>query len=89
MNSKEFESTMDAFTELMLTQEHDEEYPEAELFKEFVHIVDVWMRESFRMGASGSGVPHVIEKLRSANNPLATATADAMQWSYRQGQGAR
>ncbi len=87
MNSKEFESTMDTFIKLMLTQEH-EGYPEPQ-FKEFVHIVDVWMRESYRNGASGSGVPHVIEKLRSANNPLATATADAMQWSYRQGQGAR
>lgn len=81
MNSKEFKSTMDTFTKLMLTQEHD---PEPE-YMGFVHIVDVWMRESFRMGASGSGVPHVIEKLRSANNPLATATADAMQWCYRQG----
>ena len=87
MNSKEFESTMDTFTKLMLTQEH-EGFPETE-FKGFVHIVDTWMRESFRMGASGSGVPHVIEKLRSANNPLATATADAMQWSYRQGKEAR
>ena len=85
MRSEEFKSMMDAFTKLMLTQEHD---PEAE-YMGFVHIVDVWMRESFRMGASGSGVPHVIAKLRSANNPLATATADAMQWSYRQGQNAR
>ena len=83
MNSKEFESTMDTFTEMMLTQEH-EGFPEAE-FRDWCHIVDVWMRESFKMGAMGSGVPLVIAKLRSTNNPLATATADAMQWSYRQG----
>lgn len=83
MKSEEFESTMDTFIKLMLTQEH-EGFPEAE-FKEFVRIVDVWMRESFNMGASGSGVPLVIAKLRSTNNPLATATADAMQWSYRKG----
>lgn len=83
MRSKEFESTMDTFTKLMLTQEH-EGFPETE-FKAFVHITDVWMRESFRMGAMGSGVPLVIAKLRSTNNPLATATADAMQWCYRQG----
>ena len=81
MQSEDFERTMTTFTGMMLTQEHE---PEAE-FKKFVHIVDVWMRESFKMGASGSGVPNVIEKLRTMNNPLATATADAMQWSYRQG----
>lgn len=81
MQSEDFERTMTTFTGMMLTQEHE---PEAE-FKEFVHVVDVWMRESFKMGAMGSGVPLVIAKLRSANNPLATATADAMQWCYRQG----
>lgn len=83
MKSEDFERTMTTFTVMMLTQEH-EGIPEAE-FKGFVHIVDVWMRESFKMGAMGSGVPLVIAKLRSTNNPLATATADAMQWSYRQG----
>lgn len=81
MRSEDFERTMTTFTAMMLSQEHE---PEAE-FKGFVHIVDVWMRESFRMGASGSSVPNVIEKLRTMNNPLATATADAMQWCYRQG----
>lgn len=85
MNSKEFESTMDAFIKLMLTQEHD---PEPE-YMGFVHIVDVWMRESYRNGAMGSGVPHVIAKLRSANNPLCDALANAMQWSYKQGLKAR
>lgn len=85
MKSEEFESTMDTFTKLMLTQEHE---PEAE-FKEFVHVVDVWMRESFKMGAMGSDVPLVIAKLRSTNNPLATATADALQWSFRQGLESR
>ena len=83
MRSKEFESTMDTFTKLMLTQEH-EGFPETE-FKAFAHITDVWMRESYRNGAMGSSVPHVIAKLRSANNPLCDALANAMQWSYRQG----
>lgn len=87
MRSKEFESTMDAFTKLMLTQEH-EGFPETE-YKAFVHITDVWMRESYRNGASGSSVPNVIEKLRTMNNPLCDALANAMQWSYRQGQNAR
>lgn len=87
MQSEDFERTMTTFTGMMLTQEH-EGFPEAE-FRDWCHIVDTWMRESFRMGASGSGVPHVIAKLRSANNPLAEAIANAMQWSYRQGQGAR
>lgn len=87
MRSKEFESTMDAFTKLMLAQEH-EGFPETE-FTAFVHITDVWMRESYRNGAMGSSVPHVIAKLRSANNPLCDALANAMQWSYRQGQNAR
>ena len=87
MNSKEFESTMDTFTKLMLTQEH-EGFPETE-FEQFVHITDTWMRESYRNGAMGSGVPHVTAKLRSANNPLCDALANAMQWSYRQGQEAR
>ena len=84
MNIKEFESTMDTFTKLMLTQEHEGEFPETE-YKAFVHITDVWMRESYRNGAMGSGVPNVIEKLRTMNNPLSLATADAMQWCYRQG----
>lgn len=84
MNSKEFESTMDTFIKLMLTQEHDEEYPETE-FEAFVHVTDTWMRESYRNGAMGSGVPHVIAKLRSATNPLCDALANAMQWSYRKG----
>lgn len=87
MNSKEFESTMDAFIKLMLTQEH-EGFPKAE-FEQFVHITDTWMRESYRNGAMGSGVPHVIAKLRSANNPLCDALANAMQWSYEQGLKAR
>lgn len=87
MNSKEFESTMDAFIKLMLTQEH-EGFPKAE-FEQFVHITDTWMRESYRNGAMGSGVPHVIAKLRSANNPLCDALANAMQWSYKQGLKAR
>lgn len=87
MQSEDFERTMTTFTGMMLSQEH-EGIPEAE-FKKFIHIVDVWMRESFKMGAMGSSVPNVIEKLRSANNPLCDALANAMQWSYRQGQNAR
>lgn len=87
MKSEEFESTMDTFIKLMLTQEH-EGFPEAE-FAAFVHITDVWMRESYCNGAMGSGVPHVIAKLRSANNPLCDALANAMQWSYKQGLKAR
>lgn len=83
MQSEDFERTMDTFTKLMLTQEH-EGFPETE-FKAFLHITDVWMRESYRNGAMGSSVPHVIAKLRSANNPLCDALANAMQWSYRKG----
>lgn len=83
MKSEDFERTMDTFTKLMLTQEH-EGFPETE-FKAFLHITDVWMRESYRNGAMGSSVPHVIAKLRSANNPLCDALANAMQWSYRKG----
>ena len=81
MQSEEFKSMMTTFTGMMLSQEHE---PEAQ-FNGYVHILNQWMMESFNMGASGSGVPNVIEKLRTMNNPLATATADAMQWSYRQG----
>lgn len=81
MRSKDFERTMTTFTAMMLTQEHE---PETQ-FDDYVHILTEWMRESYKKGASGSGVPNVIEKLRSTNNPLALATADAMQWSYRQG----
>lgn len=83
MRSEDFERTMTTFTGMMLSQEH-EGIPEAE-FKKFIHIVDVWMRESYRNGAMGSSVPHVIAKLRSANNSLCDALANAMQWSYRKG----
>ena len=31
----------------------------------------------------------LIEKMESANNPLATAIASAMRWSYKQGTMAR
>lgn len=81
MRSEEFKSMMTTFTDMMLSQEHE---PEAQ-FNGYVHILTEWMRESYEKGASGSSVPNVIEKLRTMNNPLATATADAMQWSYRQG----
>lgn len=81
MRSEDFERTMTTFTVMMLSQEHE---PEAQ-FDGYVRILTEWMRESYEKGASGSDVPNVIEKLRTMNNPLATATADAMQWSYRQG----
>ena len=83
MRSEDFKRMMATFTDMMLTQEH-EGFPKAE-FEGFVHVVDTWMRESYEKGASGSSVPNVIEKLRTMNNPLALATADAMQWCYRQG----
>ena len=81
MRSEDFERTMTTFTGMMLSQEHE---PEAQ-FNDYVHVLTEWMRESYEKGASGSGVPNVIEKLRTMNNPLAFATADAMQWCYRQG----
>lgn len=85
MKSEDFKRMMATFTDMMLTQEHE---PESQ-FSDYVHILTEWMMESFNMGASGSGTPHVIEKLRTMNNPLATATANAMQWSYGEGQKAR
>ena len=81
MKSEEFKSMMTTFTDMMLSQEHE---PEAQ-FNGYVHVLTQWMMESYEKGASGSSVPNVIEKLRTMNNPLAFATADAMQWCYRQG----
>ena len=81
MKSEDFKRMMATFTDMMLTQEHE---PEAQS-NSYVHILTEWMRESYEKGASGSSVPNVIEKLRTMNNPLSLATADAMQWCYRQG----
>lgn len=58
-------------------------------YRGFVHIATACMMDSFVCGESGSGVPELIEKMETANNPLATAIASAMRWSYKQGTMAR
>ena len=86
-SKEQFKKVMSAFTEMLLTQEQGIE-PENE-YRGFVHIATRLMIESFESGISGSSIPGVIEKLRTADNPLATAIASAMEWSYRQGIEAR
>lgn len=86
-SKEQFKKVMSAFTEMLLTQAQGMEAENE--YRGFVHIATRLMIESFESGISGSGIPDVIEKLRTANNPLATAIVQSAEWSFRQGIEAR
>ena len=88
MTGKEFEKQMSVLQTMLLTKEHGDRVPQKE-WSGFVHIVISCMKDAFVKGESGSDVPELIEKMETANNPLATAIASAMRWSYRQGTMAK
>lgn len=87
MTSKDFEKQMDVLQTMLLTKE-TKNIPQKE-WQGFVHIAIQCMRDAFEKGMSGSGTPDLIAKMETANNPLATAIASAMRWSYKQGTMAR
>lgn len=86
-SKEQFETALDVLGEMLLERGNDG-VNERE-YRGFVHIATACMMDSFVRGELGSGVPELIEKMESANNPLATAIASAMKWSYRQGLEAR
>ena len=88
MTGKEFEKQMSVLQTMLLTKEHGDRVPQKE-WRGFVHIVISCMKDAFIKGESGSGVPGIIEKMETADNPLASAVASAVEWSYRQGTMAR
>ena len=81
-SKEQFGKALDVLTEMLLERGNDG-VNERE-YRGFVHIATACMMDSFVSGESGSGIPELIKKMESANNPLATAFASAMQWSYKQ-----
>lgn len=86
-NKEEFEKQMEVITVMLSEQKADG--VEQKQWQGFIHIATTLMREAFADGMSGSGVPDMVAKLRSLNNPLALATASAVMWSFEQGVEAR
>lgn len=86
-SKEQFKKALDVLAEMLLERGNDG-VNERE-YRGFVHIATTCMMDSFICGESGSGVPGMIETMESANNPLASAIASAMKWSYRQGLEAR
>ena len=86
-SKEQFGKALDVLTEMLLERGNDG-VNERE-YRGFVHIATACMMDSFVSGESGSGIPELIKKMETANNPLASAIASAMKWSYRQGTMSR
>ena len=86
-SKEQFGKALDVLTEMLLERGNDG-VNERE-YRGFVHIATACMMDSFVSGESGSGINKKKKKMESANNPLATAIASAMRWSYKQGIMAR
>lgn len=86
-SKEQFETALDVLSKMLLERGNDG-VNERE-YRGFVHIATTCMMDSFVCGMSGSGTPDLIAKMETADNPLATAIASAMRWSYRQGTMAK